>query len=80
MAALPCAAYAGGEAFANGEKFEAGKVLTASVGPSSGACTVTITWSNAGLHLSNKVIAYAMEYTGVGAGGSAASAGGAGGK
>lgn len=54
---------ADGEAFESGGKIEAGSVLTAVVGPVASATTVTLSLSNAGLHLTSKVAAFAVEYT-----------------
>jgi len=62
-----------GAAFENGSKLDNGVVLTSVIGPAAAPCTVTVTWSNAGLHLSSKVVAFAME---INAGGPAAAAGG----
>jgi hypothetical protein len=51
-----------GEGFENGAKVDQGVLLTATIGPVAAATKATITWSNAGLHLHSKTIAFAMEY------------------
>lgn len=55
---------ADGEAFESGQKQDSGVVLRIVIGPAGAAgASASVKWSNEGLHLSSKVIAYAMEYT-----------------
>ena len=54
--------FVGGGEFENGKKMEAGQVLTVTVGPTTGAANVTFTWTNTGLKLTHKKVAFAMEY------------------